>query len=74
MATKQTDAVAMTEEQLDAVVGGIQEACANGTFFKRRGNMKRRSNRVTDSPTGNDVAIWDAGSTTGIWSDGTFTS
>ena len=57
MTTKQTDTPALTDEQLEGVAGGIilhsprpvhiQEACANGTFyFKRPGNMKRRSNRT----------------------------
>jgi len=44
MMTRQNDAVALTDEQLEGVAGGIipqpslrpvhiQEACANGTFF-----------------------------------------
>ena len=70
MTTKQTDTVAMTEQQLDGVSGGphIRNYGVTAPI------QKRRSNRVTDSPTGNDVAIWTAGSTTSIWSDGTFTS
>ena len=64
MTTKQTDTAAMTEEQLDAVAGGLQEACANGTFsFKRHGNMKRQSNRTVD--TGRVVPIWTTGGSSG---------
>ena len=43
MATKQTDAVAMTEQQLDAVVGGGVFAKLDGV---QGGVQQRRSNRT----------------------------
>ena len=70
MTTKQNDAAAMTEEQLDEVSGGphIRNYGVTASI------QNRRSNRITATTTGRVVAIWTAGSTTGIWSDGTFTS
>jgi len=43
MTTKQTDAVAMTEQQLDAVVGGGVFAKLDGV---KGGVQQRRSNRT----------------------------
>ena len=70
MTTKQNDAAAMTEEQLDGVSGGphIRNYGVTAPI------QKRRSNRITATATGRVVAIWTAGGTTGIWSDGTFNS
>ena len=69
MTTQQHDTVAMTEEQLNEVSGGPHYTNWNGVTARIQ---QRRPNRTTD--TGRVVAIWTAGSTTSIWSDGTFTS
>ena len=71
MRTKQTGTVAMTEQQLDDVSGGPHYTNWYGVTAPIQ---KRRANRITATTTGRVVAIWTAGSTTGIWSDGTFTS
>ena len=66
MTTKQNDAAAMTQEQLAEVSGGphIRNYGVTAPI------QQRRSNRVTDSPTGNDVDIWTMGGTTRIWTTG----
>ena len=46
MATKQTDTVAMTEQQLDAVAGGLKNVQVVSYAVKR---MRRRSNRTLHS-------------------------
>jgi hypothetical protein len=46
MATKQTDTVAMTEEQLDAVAGGLRDVQVVSYEVKR---MRRRSNGTLHS-------------------------
>ena len=70
MATKQTDAVATTQEQLDGVSGGPHYSTWGGT--RHDVIQRRRSNRTVD--TGRVVAIWTAGSTTGIWATGPVSS
>ena len=68
MTTKQNDAAAMTQEQLDGVSGGphIRNYRVTAPI------QQRRSNRTVD--TGRVVAIWTAGSTTGIWATGPVSS
>ncbi len=70
MTTKQTDTVAMTEEQLDGVSGGPHYS--DWHALGHNVIQRRRSNRTVD--TGRVVAIWTAGSTTGIWATGPVSS
>ena len=69
MATKQTDTVAMTEQQLDDVSGGPHYTNWYGVTAPIQ---KRRSNRTVD--TGRVVAIWTTGGTTSIWATGPVSS
>ena len=70
MATKQTDTVAMTDEQLDGVSGGPHYKNWNGS--RHNVIQRRRSNRTVD--TGRVVAIWTTGGTSSIWATGPVSS
>ena len=81
MATKQTDAVAMTEEQLDAVAAGFRDPAGhilwNVTVGRRSSNpTPHPSPVVTRRPTdaGRVVGIWTTGGTSSIWGAGPVTS
>ena len=69
MATKQNEAVAMTQKQLAGVSGGPHYTNWNGIMAPIK---QRRSNRTAD--TGRGVAIWTMGGTTRIWTSGPITS
>ena len=70
MATKQNDAAAMTQEQLDGVSGGPHYS--DWHALGHNVIQRRRSNRTVD--TGRVVAIWTAGGTTSIWATGPVSS
>ena len=70
MTTKQTDTVAMTQEQLDGVSGGPHYS--DWHALGHNVIQRRRSNRTVD--TGRVVAIWTAGGTTSIWATGPVSS
>ena len=70
MATKLTDAAAMTQEQLDGVSGGPHYS--DWHALGHNVIQRRRSNRTVD--TGRVVAIWTAGGTTSIWATGPVSS
>ena len=70
MTTKQNDAAAMTQEQLDGVSGGPHYS--DWHALGHNVIQRRRSNRTVD--TGRVVAIWTAGSTTSIWATGPVSS
>ena len=81
MATKQNDEVAMTQKQLAGVSGGphIRNYGVTAPIQQRRSNRSANTGRVVAISTNDNGhtgggAIWTAGGTTGIWSDGTFTS
>ena len=61
MATKQTDTVAMTEQQLDTVVGGAVyikfDGVQGGVLRMDKSSPKRRFNGISPSGQSDDVPM-----------------
>jgi hypothetical protein len=53
----------MTQQQLDGVIGGINDGTPDAPVSARRGNMKRRSNRTRYTGVDADALLPALGAT-----------